>query len=252
MPSDRSTSPSSSLSSEPPRPSGAAAVPAADDQIAAELRGFGPLGVVAVLAILLIGNVTVGGAAVLPVSALLVLLWTWRSRTPWRAIGYVRPRSWAGTLVLGVLFGMALKLAMKSLVMPLLGAPPINPRYHFLTGNRAMLPLAIWAMLVAGFAEETLFRGFLFERLGKLFGAGRGARVAIVLLTSMGFGLVHYADQGLAGVEQATVVGLLFGTIFAATGALPLLMFAHAAFDLTALALIYWNLEASVARLVFR
>jgi hypothetical protein len=29
-------------------------------------------------------------------------------------------------------------------------------------------------------------------------------------------------------------------------------MFAHAAFDLTALAIIYWNLESKVAHLIFK
>lgn len=31
-----------------------------------------------------------------------------------------------------------------------------------------------------------------------------------------------------------------------------MLMFAHAAFDLTALAIIYWDVESEVARLVFK
>lgn len=107
-------------------------------------------------------------------------------------------------------------------------------------------------MVVAGFAEETVFRGYLFERLGKVFGKGAGARTATVLLTSAGFGLAHYAVQGLAGVQQATIVGLVFGAIFAVTGRIWTLVFAHAAFDLTALAIIYWDLETDVARLVFK
>ena len=74
----------------------------------------------------------------------------------------------------------------------------------------------------------------------------------MVLLTSGLFGAAHYFDQGVAGVEQATIVGLVFGTIFAATGRIWMLMVAHAAFDLTALAMIYWNLETKVAHLIFR
>ena len=62
----------------------------------------------------------------------------------------------------------------------------------------------------------------------------------------------HYPVQGLARVQQATVVGLIFGAIFAVTGQLWMLMCAHAAFDLTALAIIYWNLETDVARLIFK
>jgi membrane protease YdiL (CAAX protease family) len=104
----------------------------------------------------------------------------------------------------------------------------------------------------AGFGEETVFRGYMFERFGKLFGSGVCARTLVVLLTSVWFGLAHYPVQGLAGVEQATIVGLVFGTIFTVTGRIWMLMFAHAAFDLTALAIIYWNLESDVAHLIFK
>lgn len=174
------------------------------DHFAADLRGFGWLGVLAILAIVLTGNVFVGKMVVVPVGALLVLLWAWRSRTPWRAIGYARPRTWIGTLTLVVALGIAFKFVMKAVVMPLLGADPINHAYHFLAGNRAMLPAAVWAMIVAGFGEETVFRGYLFERLGKLMGSGRSTRTSIVLLTSVLFGLQHYSNQGIAGVQQAT------------------------------------------------
>ena len=107
-------------------------------------------------------------------------------------------------------------------------------------------------IVVAGFGEETVFRGFMFERLGKLLGFSLAAKTVIVLVTSLWFGLVHYPVQGLAGAEQATIFGLVFGTIFAITGRIFMLMVAHAAFDLTALAIIYWNLEARVAHLVFK
>ena len=222
------------------------------DRIAAGLRGFGPLGIFAILAIVLTGNVFVSKMVVLPVGTVLVLLWVWRSRTPWREIGYVWPKNWIVSLILGLVFGVAFKFLMKAFVMPLLGADPINQTYHFLTGNRALLPQAVWAMLVAGFGEETVFRGYAFERLGKLLGSSVAARVSIVLFTSVVFGLGHYASQGVPGTEQATIVGLAFGTIFSLTCRIFPLMVAHAAFDLTALAMIYWNLETKVAHLVFR
>jgi membrane protease YdiL (CAAX protease family) len=79
-----------------------------------------------------------------------------------------------------------------------------------------------------------------------------GAKIVIVLITSIWFGVVHYWVQGLPGVEQATIIGLVFGTIFAVTGQLWMLMFAHAAFDLAALAMIYWNHESDVAHLIFK
>ena len=230
----------------------ARAAPPTGDRFAAGLRGFGPLGIVAIGLILLTGNVFVGKMVGLPIGAVLVLLWTWLSRTPWREIGYVRPKNWAVILAVGLAFGIAFKFLMKAIVMPLLGADPVNQAYHFLAGNRAMLPAAVWAMINAGFAEETVFRGYFFERLGRLLGSSLGAKTAIVLLTSAVFAYGHYADQGLAGVEQATFTGLTFGTIFAITGRIWMVMFAHAAFDLTALAIIYWNLESKVAHFFFK
>ena len=72
-----------------------------------------------------------------------------------------------------------------------------------------------------------------------------------MLLTATFFGLAHYLEQGLPGVQQGLIFGLVFGTIYAITGRLWMLMWAHAAFDLTALAIIYWDLETDVARLIF-
>ena len=228
-------------------PRDTSAAPPADDRVAVALRGFGPLGILAILVIL------AGNLVVAPLGAVLVLLWARRSGTPWRAIGYVRPQSWIRTVALGIAFGVVFKLSMKILVMPLLGADPINQAYHYLVGNTAALPGMLFAMIVgAGWGEETVYRGYLFERFGKLLGPGVRAKAVIVLLTAVGFGLLHYHEQGLAGAEQATIVGLVFGTIFAVTGRLWMPMIAHAAFDLTALAVIYWNLEAAVAHLIFK
>lgn len=223
------------------------APPSREDPLAAKLRGFGPLGILTMLVIIAVGPVLE------PLGAILVLAWARRSRTPWREIGYVRPKSWIGTVVVGVALGIAFKLLMKVIVMPLFGAPPINPAYHYLAGNSAALPGMLFAVTVgAGFGEETVFRGYLFERLGKLFGRGVGATTAIVLLTSAWFGLIHYPIQRLAGAEQAAIVGLVYGTIFAITGRIWMLMFAHAAFDVIAVLIIYWNLESSLAHLVFK
>ncbi len=225
----------------------AGAVPPLHDRLAARLRGFGPVGILAILVSL------AGNLIVVPLSAVFVLLWAWRSRTPWSQLGYGRPKSWLQILAVGTPFGIALKLVMKAIIMPLLGADPINRAYHYLAGNPAAIPAALFAVIVgAGFGEETVFRGYLFERFGKLFGPGIGAKAAIVVLTSAWFGAVHYPVQGLAGVEQAAIVGLVFGTIFAITGKIFMLMLAHAAFDLTAVAMIYWDVESKVAHLVFK
>jgi membrane protease YdiL (CAAX protease family) len=213
---------------------------------AERLRGFGPIGLLAVLIIL------AGNLIVVPLSAVLVLLWAHLSRTPVRTLGFAAPQSWTRTFAIGIASGFALKLVMKAVVMPLLGAPAINPRYHYLAGNAAALPWMLYAVVVgAGFGEETVFRGFFFERLGRLFGTRRAALVTTVLVTSALFALAHYPDQGVHGVEQAALMGLVFGTIFAVGKQLWLPMVVHAAFDVTAVALIYWNWESAVAHLFF-
>ena len=224
------------------------AVPAtqADDRFAARLRGFGPIGILAIL--IIFG----GNFVITPLSAILVLVWTKISNTSWREIGYVRPRNWATAIIGGIVFGIAFKFTMKALVMPLFGAPPINWSFHFVTGNSAVIPYLIFAMIVtAGFGEETFYRGWMFERLGKLFGTSAAAKIAIVLITSIIFASAHYPEQGMPGVEQAFVTGLVFGSIFAVTGRIFMLMIAHAAFDLTALWMIYYGLETRIAHLVF-
>jgi membrane protease YdiL (CAAX protease family) len=221
--------------------------PAASSDVAQRLRGFGPVGVLAVLIVL------AGNLLVIPLSAALVLVWAHVAETPWRSLGFAAPRSWARVVALGIPLGVAFKLGMKAIVMPLLGAPAINARYHYIAGNAAALPGVLFAVIVgAGIGEEIVFRGFLFERLRSLFGAGRATLVAVVLFTSGLFALAHYADQGLPGVQQAAVTGLVFGTIYGVTGQLWLPMAVHIAFDVTAVALIFWNWESAVAHFVFR
>src|SRR5262245_19099524 len=217
----------------------------ADTHFAAKLRGLGPLGVLATLVILFAGAPWL--------SAVLVLLWARLSRTPFEDIGYVRPKSWLTSTIIGVAFGSALKLVMKAVVMPLLGADPINHAYHYLAGNRAALPGILLAVTIgAGFGEETVFRGFLFAQLRKVLGKSVGASIAIVAITSAWFAIAHYPGQGLAGVEQAAVTGLVIGTIFAITGRIWMLMIAHASFDITATAIIYWELETRIAHVLFK
>ena len=217
------------------------------DAFAEALRGFGPAGLAAILVIVLSGTTMVAGLAV-PLGGLLALAWARASRTPFSDLGYTQPRNWLLTSIAGVTLGVVLKLGMKSVVMPLLGAEPINTAYQYLVGNHALLPAAIWAMMVAGFGEETVFRGFLFERLRRLLGTSRAGSTTIVVLTSALFGVAHYAHQGLDGAVHAGITGAMFGTMYVITGRIWMPMIAHAAFDLTALGIIYWGLRVCVSR----
>jgi membrane protease YdiL (CAAX protease family) len=217
-----------------------------DEALARKLRGFGPLGVLAFVVIAALGPVLE------PLGTVLVLAWVSASHTSWREIGFVRPKSWGSTIILGIVFGCALKFVLKAFVMPLLGAETINRTYHYLAGNSTAVVVMAFYILVASFNEETVFRGFVFERLGKLLGPNLPAKIATVLVSSAWFAAVHYLDQGVDGVEQAAITGLAFGTIFAVTRQIAVSMVAHAAYDLTAIAIIYWNIESTIAHLVFK
>jgi membrane protease YdiL (CAAX protease family) len=184
--------------------------------------------------------------------AIAVLAWARATHKPWSELGLARPRSWPRALLGGIALGVVLKLVMKAMVMPLLGADPINHAYHFLVGNTAALPgIVLTMLLVAGFGEEVFYRGFLFERLGCWLGRCRGATIATVLASAALFALAHVVDQGRDGAIQAMFTGVVFGAIYARTRSLWMLMAAHAAFDLVAVAIIYLGLEERVAHLLF-
>lgn len=185
--------------------------------------------------------------------AVAVIVWARVTGVPWEHLGLARPASWPWTIVGGVALGVALKLLLKAVVMPLLGAPAANATYAYVAGNvTAFAQTIVMVLVVGGVAEEIFWRGFLFERLGRLLGSGVASTIAIVLVTSIAFALAHYSDQGVPGVEQSIVTGLTFGAVFAMTGVLWPVMIAHAAYDVLAVWLIYSGLEDAVAHLVFK
>lgn len=213
---------------------------------AAALRGYGPQGTLAFVVILL--GALAGGL----VAGALVLAWAWLSRTSPRALGLAAPRHVAGTMLVGLVAGAALKLFSKAIVMPLLGAPAINATYHWLVGNTAALPGMIATILFsAGLGEEIFYRGFLFERSRRAFGDGAAARVLTVLITTTLFALAHVPEQGWPGAEQAALSGLVLGSLYAWRRNLLLPIVMHISYDLVAIAIIHGNLETRIAHSVF-
>src|SRR5207253_2208222 len=124
-------------------------------------------------------------------------------------------------LVGGVFVGVMMKLFMKAVVMPLLGFPAVNAAYASLTGNPAAAALMLVnVVFAAGFGEEIIWRGFLFERLGVLFRRVPAKQLLVLLATSVLFGAAHLQDQGLMGFAQSVFAGLAFGTAFLLSGSL--------------------------------
>lgn len=202
-----------------------------------------------VLATLLV----IAAAVVPPFGGIAALVWARWSGTPLAALGLVRPASWAWAIVGGVVLGVALKLFTKAILLPALGAPATNPTYQQVVGNvPLLLQLVVVSIVYGAIFEEIFWRGFLFERLGTLWGTAFLPTIATVVITALAFAGAHFADQRLPGMEQALVTGLSFGALYAATGSLVPVMVAHAAYDLVAAAIIYLDLETTIAHLFFK
>lgn len=209
------------------------------------LAGFGPLGILAFILIF------AGSISISPIGAIFILIWARLARIPYSDLGFVRPQSWLGGLAFGIILGVGLKLLMKAAVLPLLGVDAVNERFHFVVGNpQVALALAAYAIIGAGFGEETFARGYLFERIGAWLGRTWFGAAAALILSTMLFGTLHFL-QGAGGVVNATIVGFVFGTVYLLNRRrLWTLMVAHASFDLASLAIIYFDLEQKVGSLI--
>ena len=218
-----------------------------DNRFRAALRGGGVVCVLVILAVL--GVTYCFGPRI---GAPLVVVWALVANVRWRDLGFRRPKSWPPLIMGGIVAGVASKLLMKAVVMPLLHAPDINPAYQWLVGNTKALPgMLAMVILSAGLGEELIARGFLFERLGKLYGESRGALTGTVLITSTLFGAAHYPEQHWMGVQQAFILAIVDGIIFAVTRQLWFLIVMHAAFDIVACFIIYFGWERAIAHVFF-
>ena len=138
----------------------------------------------------------------------------------WRSIGLARPHSWrrvAGLVVAGYLGVICLNGLLVLLVFPRLGvAPPAFGALGVLKGHPWVY--VSWLLLAwssAALGEELQFRGFLWSRLERLFGGGRAAAWATLIVQAGLFGLGH-VYQGLGGVLATTCAGLVLGAVFLA------------------------------------
>lgn len=217
------------------------------ERIARSLRGGGPVGIAALIA------VAAMSAIFAPLAAVSVLVWAWVSRTPLRNIGLARPVSWPSVLAIGTVLGLGEKFFTKAIFLPMLGAPPINTMFGDLASNPRRTIFLIFYMLIgAAFCEELVFRGYMFERLGKFLGDDFFASTATVILSTAFFASLHY-QQGISGIANASIGGLFAAIVYLINRKrLWTVMVMHAVSDLSSLALIYFHLETQVAHSIFK
>ena len=142
----------------------------------------------------------------------------------------------AGWALLAFLLCFALIVPVQSLMKAAgLPAPDLSVFAQLLEGN---LSLYLWMLIPvswgsAAIGEELLARGFLQHRLTGLTG-----RYAALVLQALIFAVAHFY-QGLSGIIQVFVVGLVFGAVRLRTHSLLPTILAHGAIDTLSITLLY-------------
>jgi membrane protease YdiL (CAAX protease family) len=160
--------------------------------------------------------------AYLAVAALSAGLSLALARDPWACDGWLGARGWASFLLslgLGVCLGAVTVAATRGIVQRSRWGRALHaalrPAVHGASDG------ALWALAIAGAAgEELLFRGLLVPTVG-------------VIGSSVLFGALHQirGSARWGWMAWATVMGLLFGMVFAATGSLAGPIIAHVAIN---------------------
>lgn len=163
---------------------------------------------------------TNGLLAVFAALALVVLLVIMRGQSL-RDIGFRRPnRLWMLPLWgLGMLvtFVFVQNVSLMALSQVIEVPRPELSRYDFLYHNvPALVSMLAVVWVTASLPEEMIYRGFVFDRLERIVGTGARAKAAIVVLSALFFGAVHF-HAGFGGVLTTFIMGLVWGVMFVLT-----------------------------------
>ncbi len=154
-----------------------------------------------------------GASWLLVVYALTVLAWLRLRGEPLGDYGLFMPASWPAVFGVAVLTMLAMYTYMAWLnpylmaaLKPWIGTGVNLTRFDALKGNgRLYLEVLPMVWLSAGFTEEVLFRGFLFNRLLMILGRGPVPFVVAAMIQAALFSLGHIY-QGWPGVVQVAMI----------------------------------------------
>jgi membrane protease YdiL (CAAX protease family) len=178
---------------------------------------------------------------------LIAFLSLWLRRVGWRGVGLRRPANWTKTVLLAIGIGIAYNAADILAILPairkLTGQAVELEQFGALKGNAgALLTLLALTWTLAAFGEEMAYRGYALNRIADLLGRSRAAFVLSALIVSALFGYAHIA-QGISGVLDSVLAGVLFATLYFASGRnlwLPVLV--HGVVDTTSFVLLFLGL----------
>ena len=155
-----------------------------------------------------IQHADLGTAWLQPLPFIFALLVTWcctrLRRQSLGSVGFVLDRHWAVESALGAAFGCIAILAITGLIVAASGVQlTLDPGRSL-----GAIASAAWVFLFVALFEETLFRGFVFQRLVE----GAGAWPALIGLALV-FAVAHWGNPDMTG---ATKIWATFDTALGA------------------------------------
>lgn len=150
------------------------------------------------------------------------------------------------SIFIGLILGIILELFATYFTTPIFSqffrTEPNLTDLQAIKGNFKLLIFFIsLSWFFAAFGEEICFRGFLMNRLAKLFGQNKTAWVLSLILSSILFGWGH-TEQGITGWIQEGLSGLFLGIMFLISGKnLVVPIVSHGVSNTLAFTLIYFG-----------
>ena len=207
----------------------------------------------AAIEVLLIVLITIGHRVyrIIPVDETLPIFvcgWfsLWLRGVGWKGVGLKRPESWWRATGIGIGTGVVLQLLSGFVTEPLIQhlthrAQDLS-EFRPLVGNLRLTLLyfaLVWSW--AAFGEELSYRGYVLNRAADLGGRSSVAWVSGLAFITVLFGFGH-SYQGLAGMLDTGLHGLILGIVYLASGKnLWPAVIAHGVTDSIALVLVYFG-----------
>jgi membrane protease YdiL (CAAX protease family) len=156
-------------------------------------------------------------------------------------------KKWIGQLGVGILFGFLLMIVPAIL---LTGIGSVTWKFNTFFPSLASIALTV---LVAAFAEELLFRGFIFQRLIRGFG-----RLAAQIIIAFLFVLTHLNNPGMIGLTKQLasanifIASVMFGLAYLRTKSLALPLGIHFMANWTQGAFLGFGVSGEISSGVFQ
>jgi membrane protease YdiL (CAAX protease family) len=142
----------------------------------------------------------------------LILYFLWRNKESLRSLGWTTNRFWQD-LIIGVVLFVPVNIATSYLDQFLqsigLSAPSTPLPATTAAGGIGQIVLAVILVVIVAISEETIFRGYLILRFGRITQSAAWAVVISSFIFSLGHGY-----EGSSGVVTVGVMGAIFAIIY--------------------------------------